>query len=63
MNYSAIKPCFVRELWLNPSIGIPFNRITEVLRFLYGNQCMVRFSSSIVEKMSVNEVFSNNNIV
>lgn len=63
MNNLANKPCFVRELWLHPDIAIPFNRITEVMRFLFGRQCLVRFSSSVVEEMSINEAFSNNNNV
>ena len=42
------KPVLVRELWLHPDISVPFNKISETMRFLFGVQCVVVFNSSIV---------------
>lgn len=37
------KPIFARVLHVDPSIQIPFNKLIESFRILFGEKCVVEF--------------------
>lgn len=47
--YDSKKPVFERQLYVDSNVVFPFSQIEASLRVLFGDQCVVGFSSQMIK--------------